>query len=290
MSVGQRRSSLGLPAFAYTSIGGLAIALMVASCGNPPYPNGTVGALFPDGQQPSFATEHLNQRDLAVARIDGAQNAKGPLLLFIHGSPGDWKAWSYFLRTPQLASMQARIAVDRPGFGGSAGGVVPSLRAQAALLAQLIPTGQRAIVVGHSLGGPIAAWMAIDAPQQVCGVVSIAGSMSSVYEAPRWYNYLADTTLVRWALPAEMVQSNHEMMPLATELAALEPMLATLHVPLVLMQGGKDSLVDPRTADEVEKRTPKAWLTVQRLPSDNHFVLWENPQTVIDAIKSLPCA
>ena len=29
---------------------------------------------------------------------------------------------------------------------------------------------------------------------------------------------------------------------------------------------------------------------VQRLPLENHFVLWEKPQLVIDAIQSLSCA
>jgi pimeloyl-ACP methyl ester carboxylesterase len=167
---------------------------------------------------------------------------------------------------------------------------MPNLREQAALLTELIPPGQKAIVIGHSLGGPLVAWMAIDAPDRVCGAVSIAGSLSSLYEAPRWYNQLADWSLVSWAIPAEMIQSNHEMMPLAGELAKLEPFLGKLQVPLIVMQGGKDSLVDPRTADEVEKRTSKAWVTVQRLPLENHFLLWEKPQLVIDAIRSLPCA
>jgi pimeloyl-ACP methyl ester carboxylesterase len=262
----------------------------LAGCGNPPYPRGTVDSLFPTGQRPAFATVQVQNRTLNVARVDNAQNAKGPMLLFIHGSPGDWKAWSYYLRSPELARMGTRVAVDRPGFGGStAGGVMPNLREQAALLTQLIPPGQKAIVVGHSLGGPLVAWMAIDAPDKVCGAVSIAGSLSSLYEAPRWYNLLASWAVVSWAIPPEMIQSNHEMMPLADELAKLEPLLGKLQVPLIVMQGGKDSLVAPRTADEVEKRSSKAWVTVQRLPLENHFVLWEKPQLVIDAIRSLPC-
>ena len=213
------------------------------------------------------------------------------MLLFVHGSPGDWKAWAHYLKAPELAGFSSRVAVDRPGFGDSrSGGVMPDLRAQAALLSELIPKGQKAIVIGHSLGGPLVAWMAIDAPDKVCGAVSIAGSLSSVYEAPRWYNRLADLALVNWAIPAEMVESNYEMMPLSVELAKLEPFLAKLQVPLIVMQGGKDSLVDPATADEVEKRAPKAWVRIQRLPLENHFVLWEKPQLVINAIQSLPCA
>lgn len=267
-------------------------AFWLAGCGNPPYPRGTVDSLFPTGQHPVFSTKQVLDRTLNIARVDNAPITlnKGPVLLFVHGSPGDWKAWSYYLRAPELAGFATRLAVDRPGFGGSrADGVMPNLREQAALLTELIPPGKKAIVVGHSLGGPLVAWMAIDAPDRVCGAVSIAGSLSSLYEAPRWYNQLADWALVSWAIPAEMIQSNHEMMPLEGELAKLEPFLVKLQVPLIVMQGGKDSLVDPRTADEVEKHMSKTWVTVQRLPLENHFVLWEKPQLVVDAIRSLPC-
>jgi len=268
-------------------------SLFLAACGNPPYPRGSVDSLFAQSERPVFSKVEVGDRTLSLARVESTKTPRpnAPMLLFVHGSPGDWKAWAHYLKAPELAGFSSRIAVDRPGFGGSrSGGVLPDLRAQAALLAELIPKGQKAIVIGHSLGGPLVAWMAIDAPDKVCGAVSIAGSLSSAHEAPRWYNQMADSALLNWAIPAEMVESNHEMMPLSAELAKLEPFFAKLQVPLIVMQGGKDSLVDPATADEVEKRSPKAWVRVQRLPLENHFVLWEKPQLVIDAIQSLPCA
>ena len=266
----------------------------LAGCGNPPYPRGAVESLFEPAQRPVIAAVHAGGRVLNTARVDNAATpmaANRPALLFLHGSPGDWKAWAPYLKAPELAEFSTRIAVDRPGFGGShAGGVMPHLREQAALLTALIPPGKKAIVVGHSLGGPLAAWMAIDAPDRVCAAVSIAGSLSSKHEAPRWYNRVADLGLLAWAIPAELIQSNYEMMPLATELIALESALGKLRVPLVLMQGGNDSLVDPATTDEVVKRSPAAWLTVQRLPLESHFVLWEKPEVVIQTILGVPCA
>jgi pimeloyl-ACP methyl ester carboxylesterase len=265
---------------------------LVAGCSNPPYPRGAMESLYPDGKYPTLSTVQVQGRYVGVAQVIAphTEPSQGPVLLFIHGSPGDWKAWAHFLDAGELPTFDTRIAVDRPGFGASgAGQVVPDLRAQAALLAKLIPSGRKAIVIGHSLGGPIAAWMAVDAPDQVCGAISLAGSLSSKYEAPRWYNYLADFAVVRWVLPQEMVWSNQEMMPLSQELEKLEHALPTLHVPLVVLQGGKDSLVDPRTVDEVQKHAPTQWLKVQRLPDASHFFLWEDPQLVNNAIRSLPC-
>ena len=268
---------------------------MLVACGNPPYPRGAVGQLFDGAEAPTFGRQVVLGREISAARVQADRKAltaaSSTMLLFVHGSPGDWKAWSYYLKTPDLAAFASRVAVDRPGFGDSAAaGLMTDLRQQAALLSALIPSGQKAIVIGHSLGGPLAAWMAIDAPDKVCGVVSIAGSLSSRLEQPRWYNLLADSAVFGWAVPVEMARSNLEMMPLSGELVKLEAALDKLRTPLLLIQGAKDSLVDPQTADEVEKRAPAAWLKVMRLPSETHFVLWQKPQIVVDAIKSLPCA
>lgn len=275
------------------------LMLGLVACGNPPYPRGTPDELFSAGQKPDFRTVALQDHQVFVASMVSSSAAvsppapakpQTPLLLFVHGSPGDWKAWSYFLRDPQLEGFDQRLALDRPGFGKSEPGrVMSSLREQAAVISGLIPAGRKAIVVGHSLGGPLVAWMAIDFPNKVCGAVSIAGSLASRYEEPRWYNDLAQWSAVQWVLPKEMVWSNGEMMHLADELKQLEANWDKLQVPLVLLQGGKDSLVEPNTVDDVEKLAPKAWLRVRKYPEESHFLLWEKPQLVVDAIRSLPC-
>ena len=281
---------------------GLVCLLMAGGligCGNPPYPRGSTEQLFAGGALPTISQQLVSGQRINMASVPGDAklgeksdlSGKNRILLFVHGSPGDWKAWSYYLKTPELAGFANRIAIDRPGFGDSGRGVVVTdLSKQAALMAQLIPDGQKAIVVGHSLGGPLAVWMAINAPDKVCGVVSIAGSLSSRYEEPRWYNLLADSELLGWAVPPEMLWSNREMMALSGELGKLEAAAGKLRVPVTVIQGSKDSLVDPRTVVEFEKFAPGAWLRIKNLPQETHFVLWEKPQIVVDAIKEMTCA
>lgn len=236
----------------------------------------------------------LGNRTLRVARLDAEptpEAAAAPILLFIHGSPGDREAWSSYLATDSHDGLGARPAIDRPGFGGSTDAeLMLNLRQQAALIAGLIPLGKRAIVVGHSLRGPIAAWMAIDRPDLVCGAVSVAGSLAPSLEAPRWYNCAAQWQLVQWTLPDEMLKSDRDMTGLFTELTALDEGWKALKVPFVLMQGMSDQLVDPRTPDAVEVLAPSKSLQVRRDPGEGHFVFWEKPCLVIDAIRLLPCA
>jgi pimeloyl-ACP methyl ester carboxylesterase len=84
--------------------------------------------------------------------------------------------------------------------------------------------------------------------------------------------------------------SNLEMMALSGELVKLEAAVSQLRIPVTLIQGGKDSLVSPKTVDEFEKYAPDLWLKIKNLPNETHFVLWEQPQVVIDAIKEMSCA
>ena len=265
------------------------------ACGNPPYPRGSMDQLFAGSTLPTISQQVVQGQRINMVSVKGGTKnglpASNTLLLFVHGSPGDWKAWSYYLKASDLAGFSNRIAIDRPGFGDSGKGlVVTDLRQQAALIAGLIPEGQKAIVVGHSLGGPLAVWMAINSPDKVCGVISIAGSLSSRYEEPRWYNLLADSALLGWAIPAEMVWSNREMMALSGELGKLEAAAGQLHIPVTLIQGAKDSLVDPKTVVEFEKYAPAAWLKIKNLPNETHFVLWEKPQIIVETIKEMSCA
>lgn len=263
------------------------VAWLGTGCDNPPYPRGPVDKLFPGAHKPVLHTIEVEREPLHYAQLDGPGRTP---LLFIHGSPGGWQAWAAYLDAPALQGYGARIAVDRPGFGGSAPGrVVVDLRRQAQRLAALLPADRKSIVVGHSLGGPLAAWLALDHPERVCGVVMVAGSTASALEAPRWYNRAADTWLARVLLRPELVWSNHEMMALQPQLQQLDGQWPRLQVPLIAVQGMRDELVDPQTVDLLERSVPARWLQVVRVADQGHFVFWRSPQIVIDAITRLPC-
>ena len=262
--------------------------LALTACSNPPYPRGGVEALFPVPPRPELVSQTVDGRVLNYARMPG-KPTMAPTL-FVHGSPGDWKAWARYLDAPALANRGPLIAIDRPGFGKSGpGSVVPDLRAQAELIAALIPPGPPAVLVGHSLGGPLIAWIALDHPEKVCGVVMVAGSVAPDLEAPRWYNRVASSGLARWIIPDELLWSNNEITPLQRELRRLDAEWPRLQRPVIAIQGMRDELVDPRTVDYLEQRALKRWLRVIRVPDQGHFVLWKQPQTVIDAVLSLPC-
>jgi len=252
------------------------------SAKNPPYPHGTVNELFPNPPRPEEKVYTVGDRTIHYWVIPG-----GPArIVFLHGTPGDWEAWAKYLGDPELQKRATLVAVDRPGFGASdPGRTAPALTEQARLLEPLLKSSSGpAVLVGHSLGGPIAAQLAMDYPTEVRGAVLVAPSIDPNTEQPRWYNIAMTYSLVQWIAPKIFVWSNEEIMPLVGELNLQTPRWKDLRMPITVVQGAKDELVDPRTADYAEKVLPKPNGKVIVVPDQGHFVLWNRPDIVIKAI------
>jgi pimeloyl-ACP methyl ester carboxylesterase len=110
----------------------------------------------------------------------------GTPVLLLHGQPGSARDWDGVLAA--LPPGASTLAFDRPGWDGrsAAGGLEVNGRAA---LSMLDGTGsERAVVVGHSFGGAVAAWLAVHAPERVAGLVlcAPAANVASLYAIDRW--------------------------------------------------------------------------------------------------------
>lgn len=211
-----------------------------------------------------------------------------PMVVFVHGTPGDWTAFMGYLADPELQRAAHMISVDRLGFGASAGGgIESSLGKQAAALAPLLErndSGRGAVLVGHSLGGPVVGRMAMDDPARVGGLIIVAGSCDPDLEKRTWYQRAGMSPLVRWAVPHELDMANVEMIPLKGELEAMRPRWSEIRVPVTVIQGGKDNLVPPANADFLGRVLLNAPVTMVRPPEANHFLVWERPELIRGAL------
>ena len=257
----------------------LAAILMSGAC-SAPYDKDAMQKLFEGRTPPIFKTYEIQNRSIYFAEIE---NRRKPLIIFIHGTPGSWEAFGAYLADPQLSKRAHMISVDRPGFGRSGyKDLVPSLKKQAELLRPLLDrdsSGCGAIMVGHSLGAPLAARIAMDYPGRVSALLLIAPSLDPELESPRWYNYLATYYVFQWAVPTPMLLANKEVMHLQGDLQDMLPLWKSVHVPVVVIQGQQDELVMPANADFAEKMVQSPLKTV-RVPDAGHFVLWENPDII----------
>lgn len=258
-------------------------------------------SMFGPQFEPAIDTPEMRSSELASRFAAGPEGrvhyvvAGRPLpaaarVLFVHGSPGTWDGWKGFLEDPALRSAARLLAVDRPGFGGSERGhAVPSLAEQAAALARVLDgePGPPAVVVGHSLGGPIAARLAMDRPDLVAGLLLVAPSIDPGEERHRWYNVAGATLVVQWFLPVDWTISNRELWPLKKELEAMLPLWSSVRCPTIVVQGLADDLVPPANADFAERRLPPGSVRIDRYPGESHFILWRRPETVREPLLEL---
>jgi pimeloyl-ACP methyl ester carboxylesterase len=255
----------------------LIVAGTLSAC-SPPYED-DVDLLF-TAQKPTF--EFYSKGDRTIHYVEVGHQNRSPVL-FLHGTPGSWTAFGFYLSDPHLASSLNMVAVDRPGFGQSDhGNLLIPLAEQAHVLKPLVDRLSRdcgVVLVGHSLGAPLAVRMAMDYPEKIAALVLVAPSLDPELEKPRWYNNLAGYKLTSWLLPDELELANLEVMALPDELKLMVPLWNTLDLPITLIQGEKDKLVNPDNADFAEKMLPRG-LRVVRLEDAGHFVLWKQPEII----------
>lgn len=217
-----------------------------------------------------------------------AKTGKGPSLVFVHGSPGSWDNYVHMLSDPALNARFTLVSVDRPGFGNSLPKQAePSLEAQARRIRDAVAAAGAplpAVWVGHSLGGPVVARLAVDYPEVVAGLVLVAPSIDPELEERKWFNWVGKFPPVKWGLSREWRNSNEEIFPLRSELVGLGERLGELRTPTVVLQGDRDMLVPKENATYVKRALPEGVVEVRILEGVNHFIPWTNAEDLKSAI------
>src|SRR5689334_15681366 len=149
----------------------------------------------PAGQLVPVTGGRLHVVDLAPARPTDA-----PPIVLLHGASGNLEDQRLTLGAA-LAARHRVILVDRPGHGFSdrpGGAADASPGRQAALIAQALARlgVPRAIVVGHSWSGALAAALALDFPERVAGLVMLAPVTHPWPGGISWYSQLASTPVI----------------------------------------------------------------------------------------------
>ncbi len=127
---------------------------------------------------------HLHTADIAGSSLHyldyGDPGPDGLVFVLVHGLGGRWQHWSENI--PELAEHGRVIAIDLPGFGRSGpppGGY--SIDAFADAIAELVTQLNlpQVVLVGHSLGGPLAVRFAHRHPDLVDAIILAAGTVQA---------------------------------------------------------------------------------------------------------------
>jgi pimeloyl-ACP methyl ester carboxylesterase len=146
--------------------------------------------------------------DVEGARMHYLEKGAGPPLVLIHGLAGQMRHFTYAM-VDRLAADHRVIAIDRPGAGHSVrhAGASARLGVQAGSVAALMRAlgVERAVLVGHSLGGAASLAVALAHPELVAGLALIAPLTQVEAEPPGVFARLAIASplvrrLVSWTL------------------------------------------------------------------------------------------
>lgn len=215
----------------------------------------------------------------------------GPLVLFVHGSPGSLSDFIGFLCDSTLQSKAQLVSVDRPGFGQSNfGRGEPSLEEQSKMIRLLIERFQKdqpVILVGHSLGGPVIARLASDYPEIIKGLVFVAGSVDPDLEPPNWWRAPFATSFFRWIMPRSLRASNDEIYPLRRQLKELSSRWNLIKAETIIIHGTKDSLVPFGNAAFIESKLEDLHPKQVYEAGMDHFVPWSHPHLIKAAVLDL---
>lgn len=222
-------------------------------------------------------------------------NTEAPGILFIHGTPGNWEAFSTYLQSPLLAQKYFLVSIDRPGWGKSlltnsddTFSFAPTSTAIQTIFKRY--PNKHWLIVGHSLGASIAPRVALDAQHRVIGLLLLAGSHSPKLGEPRWYNQAAHTWLIKKFLSKKLRRSNDEIMRLSKELQHIDDRLQStqLDINVVQIQGMRDSLVSPKNVNFVKTNWSDHFSSLHtiELTEEGHFLPWRQEPLIIETILS----
>ncbi|HCZ36866.1 MAG TPA: hypothetical protein DHV26_13170 [Cytophagales bacterium] len=149
---------------------------------------------------------------------------------------------------------------------------------------QVHKNNQPIYLVGHSLGGPLIAQMALDYPELIDGLIMVAPSIAPELEPNEWFRAPLATPFLKWIMPRSLRASNDEIYKLKPQLEALLPRWKDIRTPVIVIQGGKDSLVHPGNADFAKRMMTNTTVEIVFVESMDHFVPWSNPELIRKAI------
>ncbi len=238
----------------------------------------------PQAQYSQIPRYEINVAEIGKVSYLAMGDEQGKRVIFVHGTPGSADGWAdYLMNVPKGYYY---IAIDRPGFGQSGQTPVVSLELQAKAVGALLGEHEN-YLVGHSLGGPIAAKSLAIYGDKIQGAVIAAGSLDPELEKIHILQPLGQYFPFRQILPTNLYNANIELMGLKPELQILQAQLTNIKQKITIIHGTKDELVPYQNVAFMQKNLTNAQVKIMTLDGLNHFLPWNSYNKMVEAIESV---
>jgi len=256
---------------------------------------------------------HLQFVELTHGKLAFRSQGEGEALVFLHGLLGSSKSWTFQL--DHFSHHYQAIAWDAPGFGES--DMVPeSIDAYVEALREFVAKlgKTRVFLVGHSMGGTLASRFAAKYPQQVSRLVlscthpgyalpetapmppKFENRMRELQElGPKAYGVRRAKDLLPMPVPAAVFdfaalvasETRPEGLRRATRMLQLtnnRPLLPTLTMPVLVLTGSIDTVVQPALNADLLRLTP--FTHHVEMPGFAHAPYFQEPQYYSELIET----
>lgn len=239
------------------------------------------------------------------------EHGQGIPVFFLHGFPFDHTIWQPII--PLLKEEARLIFPDLRGFGRSpVTDDIYTMRLQAEDIRRLMDRLglQKAILVGHSMGGYVTLAFAHAYPSRVCGLGLVASQAAADSAERRQARYkLAESVTRKGArvVASEMVNNltpkKELLKPIKNLILQAQPAgivgalkgmaerwdmtgsLSAISVPAVVIAGLADQLLPLDKTQTTAQMLPKGWLV--EIQDAGHMVMLEEPDQVADALRQV---
>jgi pimeloyl-ACP methyl ester carboxylesterase len=227
--------------------------------------------------------------------------APGLPVVFLHGAGGTHQHWLYQVRD---LTRSPSYALDLPGHGRSEGMGRDSIAAYGDWVVAFLDAAgiEKAVLVGHSMGGGIALDLALRVPSRLAGLGLVATG-ARLRVAPAILDGLqqdpeaAVRLISEWAFgpetPAEMARLGRRQMQaippdiirgdfVACDTFDVMHQADQVAVPAVIVCGTQDYLTPPKYSVYLRDHLQSA--TLQLVEGAGHMVMVERPEAVVQAL------
>ena len=244
------------------------------------------------------------QADLYYQAYHADDSSREPLVL-IHGAGGDHLSWPSQIR--RLAGYRV-YTPDLPGHGKSRRHGLQRISAYAEIVINLLNQLElpRVFLCGHSMGGAIVLWIAVNHPDRIQGLILIGTGArlpvnltliedladAKVYAAAvdnicRWsFGLHTDPRLIN-TVKKQMLKTRPSVLQgdyRACDAFNISDQLDQVQVPTLIVVGEQDKMTPLRFSEELERGIQDADLVI--LPQTGHMLPLEKPQSTANLART----
>lgn len=242
--------------------------------------------------KPVYKHAQFLQREVHYAVLSKSDTL--PLLVMVHGAPGAWYGYMNLTDDSLLQQHFKIIAIDRLGYGKSGYGKEElSVQIQALAVKHIMEREnthhKKVYLLGRSYGAPIAAWLAINYPQEVEKLMMVSPVIDPDREKFYWFSDLGNSPLIQWALPDMLNVATKEKFTHQREMKLMVPKWKKLYVPTYVLTGDDDMIADTANYSFAKTHITNCPAVFIKLKHTGHVVTREQPELVKQLLLDNSC-